>query len=102
MPVRLTRREEFALITLDGPQSLNALSTAMLDELEAAFDGAAKGDARALLITGAGEKAFCAGADISELRDRPVAADLAAAERGQKLFARLDDFPILSVALING
>ncbi len=102
MPVRLTRREEFALITLDGPQSLNALSTSMLDELEAAFDGAAKGDARALLITGAGDKAFCAGADISELRGRPVAADLAAAERGQRLFARLDDFPILSIALING
>ncbi len=102
MPVRLTRREEFALITLDGPQSLNALSSAMLDELDAAFDEAAKGDARALLITGAGDKAFCAGADISELRGRPIEADLAAAERGQKLFARLDDFRVLSVALLNG
>ena len=102
MPVRFTRREEFALITLDGPQSLNALSSAMLDELDAAFDEAAKDDARALLITGAGDKAFCAGADISELRGRPIEADLAAAERGQKLFARLDDFRVLSVALLNG
>ncbi len=102
MPVRLARREEFALITLDEPKSLNALSNAVLGELETAFDEVAKGDARALLIAGAGDKAFCAGANIEELRGRPLAADLAASERGQKLFSRLDDFPVFSVALLNG
>ena len=102
MAVRLARREEFALLTLDRPESLNALSDATLGEIAAAFDDVARSDARALLITGAGDKAFCAGADIKELVGRPLAADLAAAERGQALFARLDDFPILSVALLNG
>ena len=55
-----------------GPKSLNALSNAVLGELAAAFDEAAEGGARALLIAGAGDKAFCAGADIEELT-RPLA-----------------------------
>jgi enoyl-CoA hydratase len=102
MPVTLSRRAEFALITLDRPQALNALSNAVLDELSAAFDQAAGGGARAVLITGAGDKAFCAGADIAELMGRELAADKRAAERGQAIFAKLDTLPILSVAVVNG
>jgi enoyl-CoA hydratase len=102
MAVRLTRRDEFALLTLDRPEALNALSNAVLGEVSAAFDDVAASDARALLITGAGDKAFCAGADIKELMGRPLADDLRAAERGQAIFARLDRLPILSVALVNG
>lgn len=102
MAVTLSRRDEFALLTLDRPEALNALSSAVLDELAAAFDVAAEGGARALLITGAGGKAFCAGADINELVGRTLAADKRAAERGQAVFAALDRLPILSVAVING
>ena len=64
MPVELTRIEEFALITLNRPEALNALSVQVVKDIGAAIDEAAASDARALLITGAGEKAFCAGADI--------------------------------------
>ena len=64
MSVHLTRQDEFALITLDRQEALNALSSAVLRELEQAFEQVAAGDARALIVTGAGAKAFCAGADI--------------------------------------
>jgi enoyl-CoA hydratase len=102
MAVTLSRREEFALVTLDRPDALNALSTSVLGELDAAFDDAAASGARALLVTGAGAKAFCAGADIKELRGRSLADDKRAAELGQAIFAKLDRLAIISVALVNG
>jgi enoyl-CoA hydratase len=102
MPVTLTRRDEFALLTLDRQEALNALSFAILEEIAAAFDEAAKMDIRALLITGAGPKAFCAGADIKELRGRDLAAQKRQAARGQAIFAKLDALPVPSVAIING
>jgi enoyl-CoA hydratase len=57
---------------------------------------------RALLITGAGDRAFCAGADIKELRNRSLVEQKRGAELGQSVFARLDTLPIASVALVNG
>jgi enoyl-CoA hydratase len=102
MAVTLSRRDEFALLTIDRPEALNALSVTVLDELSAAFDDAAQSGARALLVTGAGTKAFCAGADIKELMGRSLADDKHASERGQAIFAKLDRMPILSIAVING
>jgi len=101
--VRLTRHEEFALLTLDRPVALNALSFDILSEIGEAFDQVATWkDVRGLLITGAGEKAFCAGADIKELRGRDLVSQKRGAELGQAVFAKLDTLPIPSVALING
>ncbi len=102
MPVELTRVEEFALITLNRPEALNALSFEIVREIGAAIDEAEASDARALLFTGAGEKAFCAGADISELMGRTIIEEKAGAERGQATFAKLDRLAIPSVAVING
>lgn len=102
MSVRLTRHEELAVITLDRPQALNALSFSVLRDLARAFDDVAEGDARALILTGAGERAFCAGADISELTGGTLMSQKQAAELGQHVFARLDRLPILSIAAING
>ncbi len=102
MPVTLTRRDEFALLTLDRQEALNALSFAILEEIADAFDAAAAMDIRALLITGAGAKAFCAGADIKELRGRDLAAQKRQAARGQAIFAKLDALPVPSVAIVNG
>jgi enoyl-CoA hydratase len=102
MTVHLTRNDEFALLTLDRPEALNALSFALLRDLAAAFDAIAGGDARALLITGAGDRAFCAGADITELKGRAQAAISEGAAFGQATFAKLDTLPIPSIALING
>lgn len=102
MPVRLAVRDDCAVLTLDRPEALNALSFAVIDELADAFAKVATMAVRALVITGAGEKAFCAGADIKELRGRDMAAQRRDAERGQAVFAMLDTLPVASVAAING
>lgn len=102
MTVELTRQGEVALIRLNRPEALNALSFAILREIGAAIDEAAASDARAILVTGAGDKAFCAGADIKELRNRTLMEQKRGAELGQAVFARLAAAPQPSVALING
>ncbi len=103
MTVELTRRGDLALLTLNRPEALNALSFDILREIGDAFDAVAKmDDVRALLVTGAGDKAFCAGADIKELRNRDIAAQKRGAEFGQSVFAKLDRLPVASIALVNG
>ena len=102
MSVQLTRQDEFAVVTLDRPEALNALSAAVLRELAQAFDAVAAGDARALIVTGAGAKAFCAGADIKELTGRSLSEQRRDTAFGQAVLARLDELPMPSVAAING
>ena len=102
MSIQLTRIEEFALITLNRPDALNALSFALIADLSRALDEVAQTDARALLITGAGPKAFCAGADIRELTGRSLAEQKRGGERGHAAFGKLDRLPMPSVAIING
>ena len=102
MLVERRQVEEFALLSLNRPDALDALSSAVLRELGDGFDWAAACGARALLITGAGERAFCAGADIAELRGRTPPQIKRDSERGQTLFRRLDRLPIASVGIVNG
>ena len=102
MSIELTRREQFALITLNRPEALNALSFALLDELDRTLQAVAASDARALLVTGAGPKAFCAGADVKELQGRSLTAQKRGAETGQAIFARLQRLPMPSIAIVNG
>ncbi|WP_454914775.1 enoyl-CoA hydratase/isomerase family protein [Xanthobacter sediminis] len=100
--VDLTRDGAFAVITLNRPEALNALSFAIIRDIGAAIEEAAGWDIRALLFTGAGEKAFCAGADIKELMGRSLVAEREGAELGQAVFAKLDRFKVPSIAAING
>lgn len=102
MSIQLQRLEEFALITLNRPDALNALNVALLGELGRAFDEVAADNARALLITGSGAKAFCAGADIKELAGRTAAEHKRGMEYGQSIYAKLDALRIPSVAIVNG
>lgn len=102
MPVEFSRVDEFALITLNRPEALNALSFSIVEEIDAAISRAAASDARALLFTGAGERAFCAGADISELQSLPPHLFREQLRRGQTVFARLSELPIPSFAAVNG
>jgi enoyl-CoA hydratase len=102
MPLVLSRRDDVAVLVLDRQEALNALSFALVEELAAAFDAVGKMGVRALLITGAGSKAFCAGADVGELRGRDAAAHKRSLERGQEVLSKLDALPIASIAVING
>lgn len=101
-PVRVSLEDGIALITIDRPP-VNALSAATLDTLSAALDEAAGPETRAVVITGAGTRAFVAGADITELAAIPDSeAAYRFAEYGQALFDRIEAFPKLVVAAING
>src|SRR6266851_1743474 len=102
MAIHLTRIDELALVTLDRPEVLNALNFELLRDLGAALDQVAGGDARALLVTGSGDRAFCAGADVKELIGRSLRDQREGAALGQAIFAKLDLLPIPSIALING
>jgi enoyl-CoA hydratase len=102
MPTILTRNNACAILMLDRQEALNALSFAVIEEIADCLDQVARSDARALIVTGAGTKAFCAGADIKELRGRTLVAQKRAAERGQAVFAMLDTLPMPSIAAING
>ena len=102
MSVELARNGDAAVITLNRPQALNALSFKIVEEIGDAIDEAASTDARAIIFTGAGDKAFCAGADIKELREQDTNSMRAAMGKGQATFAKLDSLRIPSFALING
>ena len=98
----LERRGPTALITLNRPRVLNALSFALLEQLDTALDEVGGGGSRAVVVTGAGDRAFSAGADIAELRHRPPLDCKRGIERGQAILQKLQDLPIPSIAAING
>ena len=106
MVVEVSKREEMALVRINRPQALNALSGAVMRGLSAAFDQVAEwgraNQVRALIVTGAGDKAFCAGADIKEFEGRTLIQKREGADWGQSIFAKLDKLPVASVAVING
>jgi len=102
MAIHMIRIDELALITLDRPEALNALSFGQLHDLNRMLDSIAGSDARALLVTGAGDRAFSAGADIKELMGRSLVEQRAGAMLGQSVLAKLDQLPLPSIALING
>lgn len=101
--IRLEKRPPLAVVTLDRPKVLNALNAAALAELDAILDDLA-GDAtiRAILLTGAGDRAFAAGADIKELV--PLTADQgrAFALRGQAVLRKLEKLGKPVIACIQG
>ena len=100
--IRLERSGACALVTLERPEALNALNSELLGRLDDALAQIEAGDYRALVVTGAGDRAFCAGADVAELRARPVGEAYEGQRLGQRVFDRLEQLPIPSVAAING
>lgn len=91
------------LLTVNRPQALNALNAATLDELVLALaQVAADPAARALLVTGAGDKAFVAGADISEMQQLTAAQAQAFSEKGMRVMHALEGLPVPAIALVQG
>jgi len=106
MRVELLIENGLALIRLNRPEALNALSFSILGELNTAIAtieaGIADKKIRALIVTGAGDKAFCAGADITELMGRSTLEEHQGAKIGQDVFSRIIALSIPSVAVIHG
>jgi enoyl-CoA hydratase len=101
--ILLELRESFAVVTLNRPKVLNALNRATLGELDAAFDELTANDTvRAVLLTGAGEKAFAAGADIQELAAVSAVEGQELALRGQRIFTKIENLGKPVIACING
>lgn len=100
--IEISRQDEFAVLTLNRPQVLNALSFDQLARLERALSEVEASDARCLIVTGAGDKAFCAGADVSELAGRTLAEELDGTRLGQRVISRLETLRQPSIALVNG
>lgn len=101
--LRLEKRPPLAVVTLDRPAVLNALNAATLAELDAAFDDLAQdGSIRVILLTGAGDRAFAAGADIRELAALNAEQGQAFALRGQGIFRKIETLPKPVIACIQG
>jgi enoyl-CoA hydratase len=101
--VRTTREGAVLVATIDRPEAFNALNTEVLDGLRAAvLDAAADPALRAVVVTGAGEKAFCAGADLKELHGMGPDEAAAKMSAGQAVFREIELAPVPVVAAVNG
>ncbi len=101
--IHIERRESVAIVTLNRPEKLNALSRETIAALSATFKTfESDSELRAVILTGAGDRAFSAGTDLSELIH--VGADEAEsiAERGQKLCNQIEQSPVPVIGAING
>ncbi|MCI9565427.1 MAG: enoyl-CoA hydratase [Eubacterium sp.] len=90
------------VITINRPKALNALNSQVLEELDAALDAVNLDETRALILTGAGEKSFVAGADIGEMSTLTKAEGEAFGKKGNDVFRKLETFPIPVIAAVNG
>ena len=92
-----------ATITINKPQVLNALSTEVLTDLNQVLDEVEKVEnIYAVILTGAGEKSFVAGADISEMKDKNKTQAAEYGAFGNKVFLRIENFPCPVIAAVNG
>ncbi|MFB6095697.1 MAG: enoyl-CoA hydratase/isomerase family protein [Halodesulfurarchaeum sp.] len=101
-PVSLDVADDVATVTVDREEKLNALDPATLDALQARIEEAERRDARVLILTGAGDEAFIAGADIAKMKDFSPEEALAYAERGHAVVDAVASYPGPAIAAING
>ncbi|WP_010632019.1 enoyl-CoA hydratase/isomerase family protein [Sporolactobacillus vineae] len=101
--VALKTEAHTALLTMTRPEALNALNTGMLRELEAAFDHLAEErEIRAVIVTGSGERAFIAGADIGEMEGHTPGEAERFSRSGHRLMAKIEQLPQPVIAAVNG
>lgn len=100
---RSTSDGDILVLTLDRPRVLNAINDSLIDELEEAINVAATDTGvGAVVVTGSGERAFSAGADIGAFTSLDAVGAEALMRRGQQVFQALEDLPLPVVAAING
>ncbi|MDD3369338.1 MAG: enoyl-CoA hydratase-related protein [Lachnospiraceae bacterium] len=96
------QQDAVGVITINRPEALNALNSAVLDELNTVLDAVDLATTRCLVLTGAGEKSFVAGADIGEMSSLTKAEGEAFGKKGNDVFRKLETFPIPVIAAVNG
>ena len=91
-----------ATITINRPKALNALNSQVLDELDQTLDAIDLDTVRCVILTGAGDKSFVAGADIGEMSTLTKAEGEAFGKKGNDVFRKLETLPIPVIAAVNG
>lgn len=101
--VKTENRDGILVLTIDRPKVLNALNAQTVEEIGKVFEEARDDEAvKAVIVTGGGEKAFVAGADINELAQKNPFTGKETSERGQQILSRMERFPKPVIAAING
>ena len=101
--LKFEKEESIAIVTIDRPKALNALNHEIISELHHLFDAiSADSSIAGVIVTGAGEKAFVAGADIGELSTLDVNSGRALCDRGQSLLLKIENLSVPVIAAING
>lgn len=97
------KKDDIGILTINRPEKMNALSAELTDELQKVLAGIEEDkELRVLVITGAGDKAFVAGADINELVDRDALIGRRVSRFRQELFSRIENLPIPVIGAVNG
>ena len=91
-----------SIIKISRPTALNALNSQVLEELDKCLDNIDLKKIKVVIITGDGEKAFVAGADISEMSELSKEEGEAFGKKGNELFRKIETFPIPIIAAVNG
>lgn len=102
--INIALNDDIATLTIQRPKALNALNKQVMDELHYFFSKDFKSypGLKGVIITGSGEKAFVAGADISEFSSLDSSAGSALSKKGQGIFFTIEQMPIPVIALVNG
>ena len=96
------QKDAVGIVTINRPEALNALNSAVLDELDAVIDAVDLNTVRCLILTGAGEKSFVAGADIGEMSSLTKAEGEAFGKKGNDVFRKIETLPVPVIAAVNG
>jgi enoyl-CoA hydratase len=103
MPVRVSRQGHVAIVVMDRPEARNAMNQQLTEQLDATYDQLAEDDnVWVVVLTGAGERAFCAGQDLKELAARTQSGQVRAARPGGFGGITRRDFPKPIIAAVNG
>ncbi len=100
--VELEKKDLFAVLTINRPEALNALNDEVISQLDRVLDSIDPAEVRCLIVTGAGQKAFVAGADIAQMSGLTKAEGEAFGKHGNDVFRKLETLPIPTIAAVNG
>ena len=100
--VEIEEKGDVGVLRINRPEAMNALNGEVLSQLDRILKTLDLGRLRCLIVTGAGEKAFVAGADIAQMSGLTKAEGEAFGEQGNNVFRRLETLPIPTIAAVNG